>query len=548
MKNKKLKTLTFGISLLLLSACGNNGAEPVVSVPPEQAGVEEHVIEEPVRKEPDTVSEGKEEAEEIVEEVAEKTEKTGLSYIEENGLEFCGRTSLTIAGVRMNPNDASDYEVIDSDWRITGITVEEKEDGGRTITVEQKATGYTWTSSDWKEARTNIIMPGGLFCDIYTGKIISASTGMYGGYPVRNITTEIEWDGETYDVTRSQLAEWGYGEWNPDGEGGNILPCTLSLTDTLEVDEGYDGLAMILEPLTAPADLSKEAGKVEKGEENHILDFLDEDGYLFRIDDAYIELAMADVESGGNDSGEKAVAIESGNPVPDSGQASGNAAKQFDPAFYASAYPDVVSACGTDVNALYDHYQNYGRKEGRMAYAGAKGGESVSGIANTTVAAAEAEPETPQQASTVDGIVPISQLANYSSVKKNLTDAELQAAYDAALGIVQPLVGLSAEEQLTGIETSLRARFDAGMSYSTSAPHYNDPYGYLVLGTASCAGSARTTGLCLNMLGYSYEHVNENQWAHQWCRVNLGGTYWICDPYGLYAGPEPSPYGHPRIP
>ena len=85
MKNKKLKTLTFGISLLLLSACGNNGAEPVVSVPPEQAGVEEHVIEEPVRKEPDTVSEGKEEAEEIVEEVAEKTEKTGLSYIEENG-------------------------------------------------------------------------------------------------------------------------------------------------------------------------------------------------------------------------------------------------------------------------------------------------------------------------------------------------------------------------------------------------------------------------------------------------------------------------------
>lgn len=86
-----------------------------------------------------------------------------------------------------------------------------------------------------------------------------------------------------------------------------------------------------------------------------------------------------------------------------------------------------------------------------------------------------------------------------------------------------------------------------GMTYSTSAPHYNDPYGYLVLGTASCAGSARTTGLCLNMLGIEYEHVNENQWTHQWCRVNVNGTYWICDPYGMYAGPEPSPYGHPLV-
>ena len=129
-----------------------------------------------------------------------------------------------------------------------------------------------------------------------------------------------------------------------------------------------------------------------------------------------------------------------------------------------------------------------------------------------------------------------------------LADAEFHAAYDAAVGIVQPLIGLSAEDQLRGIQQSLRARFDAGMSYSTSEAHYNDPYGYLVLGSASCAGSARTTGLCLNMPGYSYEHVNENQWSHQWCRVNLNGTYWICDPYGLYAGPEPYAYGHPLVP
>ena len=61
---------------------------------------------------------------------------------------------------------------------------------------------------------------------------------------------------------------------------------------------------------------------------------------------------------------------------------------------------------------------------------------------------------------------------------------------------------------------------DGTVAYSTDVPHYNDAYGYLVLHVASCAGCTRTTGLCLNMLGIPYEHVNENQWSHQWCRAH----------------------------
>ena len=141
--------------------------------------------------------------------------------------------------------------------------------------------------------------------------------------------------------------------------------------------------------------------------------------------------------------------------------------------------------------------------------------------------------------------VPVDQLANLASLRKKCTDAEFQAAYDAALELVRPLARKSRQEQLKGIAQALRERFDRGMTYSTSAPHYNDPYGYLVLGTASCAGCTRATGLCLNILGIPYEHVNENQWGHQWCRVNLDGKYWICDAYGLYCGEEPAPYRHP---
>ena len=143
--------------------------------------------------------------------------------------------------------------------------------------------------------------------------------------------------------------------------------------------------------------------------------------------------------------------------------------------------------------------------------------------------------------------VPMAELANLKSLRKSANDEELAQAYAKALKIVAPLADLPREEQLYGIAVALRQRFESNMSYSMETPHYNDPYGYLILGSASCAGCTRATGLCLNILGIPYEHVNENQYSHQWCRVNLGGVYWICDAYGLYCGPEPAPYTHPYL-
>ncbi|MCR4587265.1 MAG: hypothetical protein K5682_02550 [Lachnospiraceae bacterium] len=43
----------------------------------------------------------------------------------------------------------------------------------------------------------------------------------------------------------------------------------------------------------------------------------------------------------------------------------------FDPEFYAATYPDVAAALGTDANALYQHYLNHGKAEGRLPYEGA---------------------------------------------------------------------------------------------------------------------------------------------------------------------------------
>lgn len=211
---------------------------------------------------------------------------------------------------------------------------------------------------------------------------------------------------------------------------------------------------------------------------------------------------------------------------------------KFDPVFYAATYPDVAAAFGTDAQALLRHYQEYGSQEGRLPSAEAAPGAAVEGIADTSSSAAVPES---------GGLVPLNRLANLSSLRKRATDEELAQAYHVAAQIVTPYLGLGRQEQLLGIATELRSLYDSGMTYSMSAPHYNDPYGYFVLHTASCAGCARATGMCLNMLGIPYEHVNPNQYTHQWCRVDVGGEYWICDAYGLYCGPEPAPYTHPYL-
>ncbi len=142
--------------------------------------------------------------------------------------------------------------------------------------------------------------------------------------------------------------------------------------------------------------------------------------------------------------------------------------------------------------------------------------------------------------------VPISQLANYPSVKKRASDAQFAEAYQVAAQISRRYAHLPREQQLRGIARELRYLFDNEMEYSMSAPNYDDPYGYFVRHVASCAGCTRATGLCLNILGIPYEHVNENGYTHQWCRVPMpDGTFWICDAYGLTCGPEPAPYQHP---
>lgn len=63
--------------------------------------------------------------------------------------------------------------------------------------------------------------------------------------------------------------------------------------------------------------------------------------------------------------------------------------------------------------------------------------------------------------------------------------------------------------------------------HKESGDNYYRPYGVFIAGESSCAGTTRALGLVLECMGYSWEHVNENQWAHQWCRLTMDGqTGW----------------------
>lgn len=86
-------------------------------------------------------------------------------------------------------------------------------------------------------------------------------------------------------------------------------------------------------------------------------------------------------------------------------------------------------------------------------------------------------------------------------------------------------------------------------TYTSSDPDYRTPYGLLCKGVYTCAGATRALGLVLECMGYSWEHVNENQWTHQWCKVTMDGKVGWADGMGGIAdyGECPFATGEPYI-
>lgn len=156
-------------------------------------------------------------------------------------------------------------------------------------------------------------------------------------------------------------------------------------------------------------------------------------------------------------------------------------ADSFDPLYYAALYPDVAAAVGTSPEALYNHYVNFGQKEGRIPYEGASGGESVDGTADT--AADTVAVTTPVQTTADIGSGPFWLFPYGEEVDKATFLQEkqrLQQQFDAA-GYVH--VGWT-EQQVQARLLSLKEQYPEGMKVgncSSGAARitnglYGDPY------------------------------------------------------------------------
>lgn len=239
--------------------------------------------------------------------VSEKTEEpikevdTDATYAEYNKLEFTKDTEITTKGILYVGNDIGTLEVIDVDWKITNITISEAEDGIQTIIIEQESHGYIGVDDTGNIFATNLNIPVGRLCDCFTGIMIpvnkiedESETKTDAEIDFVDITeTKIEWKDKSYTISATESVIWEDADWStgwieaPSGKG-EILPSTLKVRTEITVTEGYEGLALVLVPIT-DADGSV-YGK-------RIMDAWTEGSYIFNVSELSAKFENAEEDA-----------------------------------------------------------------------------------------------------------------------------------------------------------------------------------------------------------------------------------------------------------
>lgn len=185
------------------------------------------------------------------------------AYIEDNELKYEENTRVASKGTLCAGEDSDDPDIIDVDWELTNITMDNAEDGMKTVTIEQSVYGYVWT--DGETFKTNLNVPVARLADAYTGRMLAEDT-------------EIEWKETTYMINVTETASWEDGSWDTDwvedSNGGKRLSSTLKVKTVAAISEDYDGLSLVLVPVT---DVNGSAdGK-------YIMDVWADGSYLFNV-------------------------------------------------------------------------------------------------------------------------------------------------------------------------------------------------------------------------------------------------------------------------
>lgn len=125
----------------------------------------------------------------------------------------------------------------------------------------------------------------------------------------------------------------------------------------------------------------------------------------------------------------------------------------------------------------------------------------------------------------------VTQPAEPEPVTMSEQDQKNAQAREVAQQIADSITGNSDLEKVRQA-AQIVAEYSWNAVYTTEDPDYQTAYGVLCKGVYTCAGSTRALGLVLECMGYSWSHVNENQWSHQWCSVVMDGQQGWADGMG----------------
>ena len=123
--------------------------------------------------------------------------------------------------------------------------------------------------------------------------------------------------------------------------------------------------------------------------------------------------------------------------------------------------------------------------------------------------------------------------ADLHSYYNGLTKAQGEEADKIARDIAQKVMtekSLNTDLKKVRAATKIVAMYCSRCVYGNDAKrYYRTPYGVFVAGVFTCAGATRALGRVLDFMGYEWQHVNENQWAHQWCILEMDGEIGFAD-------------------
>lgn len=136
--------------------------------------------------------------------------------------------------------------------------------------------------------------------------------------------------------------------------------------------------------------------------------------------------------------------------------------------------------------------------------------------------------------------------ANDTSTKSGRLALAKKEAKNVIKNIIKP--GMSDAEKAQAISTYLYLNVDKQLNQSNEAyktNYGNEAYAALVMKIAACSGFCKAVTLLCDEAGLKSQHINANQWTHQWNKVYVDGEWQVLDAQlGYFGGTEHPYYGY----